>query len=136
MTDFHKLAAARYVSLESYRRDGEAVATPVWITADAGKLYCWTLIDTGKVKRIRQNSNVRLALCDAVGNLEGEWVLAEAQILDSPAALEAQLRRLRAKYGWKFLAYRLVSVVRRAPTTTIEFRPAEQDQDRRSPASP
>lgn len=127
MARFQELAAARYISLESYRRNGEAVATPVWITADAGALYCWTLTDTGKVRRIRENANVRLAKCDAVGNLEGDWVAAQAQILDSPAALKAQLRRLRAKYGWKFVAYRLISVLRRAPTTAIEFRPAERD---------
>ena len=122
--DFQALAAADYVSLESYRQSGALVRTPVWITADGGKLYCWTLTDTGKVKRIRANSAVRLAKCDAGGKLEGEWVAAQARILDSPAALNAQLRRLRAKYGWKYLAYRLISLVRRAETTAIEFTPA------------
>lgn len=125
--DFHALAAANYVSLESYRKSGALVCTPVWITAEGGKLYCWTLTDTGKIKRIRANSNVRLAKCDASGNLEGEWVAARARILDSPAALNAQLRRLRAKYGWKYLAYRLISVLRRAPTSAIEFSPANAE---------
>ena len=101
--------------------------TPVWITADDGKLYCWTLTDTGKIKRIRANSEVRLAKCDASGNLQGEWVAAQARILDSPAALNAMLRRMRAKYGWKYLAYRLISVLRRAPTSAIEFSPARVD---------
>lgn len=122
--DFQALAAANYVSLESYRKSGAPVRTPVWITAEGSKLYCWTLTDTGKVKRLRANSTVRLAKCDASGKLEGEWVAAQARILDSPAALNAQLRRLRAKYGWKYLAYRFISVVRRAPTTAIEFTPA------------
>lgn len=125
--DFQALAAANYVSLESYRKSGAPVRTPVWITAEGGKLYCWTLTDTGKVKRLRANSAVRLAKCDAGGKLEGEWVAAQARILDSPAALNAQLRRLHAKYGWKYLAYRLISVVRRAPTTAIEFTPASSD---------
>ena len=125
--DFQALAAAKYVSLESYRKSGAPVRTPVWITADLGKLYCWTLTDTGKVKRIRANSAVRLAKCDARGKLEGEWVAARAKILDSPAALNAQLRRLRAKYGWKYLAYRVISVVRRAETTAIEFTPDSAD---------
>ena len=124
---FHALAAVSYVSLESYRKSGAPVRTPVWITADGGKLYCWTLTDTGKVKRIRANGKVRLAKCDASGKLEGEWVAAEARILDSPATLNAQLRRLRAKYGWKYLAYRLISLLRRAPTSAIEFSPASPD---------
>ena len=125
--DFEALSEANYISLETYRKSGAPVRTPVWITADAGKLYCWTLTDTGKIKRIRANENVRLAKCDAGGQLEGEWVAAQARILDSPAALKAQLRRLRAKYGWKYLAYRLISVVRRAPTSAIEFSPADPD---------
>jgi len=122
--DFQALAAAAYVSLESYRRSGAPVRTPVWITAERGKLYCWTLTDTGKVKRIRANSAVRLAKCDARGQLEGEWVAAQARILVSPDALNAQLQRLRAKYGWKYLAYRLFSLLRRAETSAIEFSPA------------
>ena len=122
--DFQALSAARYVSLETYRKSGAPVRTPVWITADAGKLYCWTLTDTGKIKRIGANSNVRLAPCDAGGALEGEWVAAQARILDSPATMNAQLRRLRAKYGWQYLAYRLISVLRRAETSVIEFSPA------------
>lgn len=122
--DFQALAAANYVSLESYRRSGAPARTPVWITTDGDKLYCWTLTDTGKVRRIRANKNVRLAQCDASGKLEGEWVAARARLLDSPAALNAQLRRLRAKYGWKYLAYRLISLLRRADTTAIEFSPA------------
>lgn len=125
--EFRALAAASYVSLETYRKSGAPVRTPVWITTDEGKLYCWTLTDTGKIKRIRANSEVRLAQCDAGGKLEGEWVAAQARILDSHADLNAQLRRLRAKYGWKYLAYRLISLLRRAPTTTIEFSPASAD---------
>jgi hypothetical protein len=124
---FQALAAANYISLESYRKSGAPVRAPVWITADGGKLYCWTLSDTGKIKRIRANGKVRLAKCDASGKLEGEWVTAEARILDSPAALNAQLRRLRAKYGWKYLAYRLISLLRRAPTSAIEFSPANTE---------
>jgi len=124
---FQALAAVNYVSLETYRKSGAPVRTPVWITADGDKLYCWTLTDTGKIKRIRANPKVRLAKCDASGKLEGQWVAAQARILESPAALNAQLRRLRAKYGWKYLAYRLISVLRRAETSAIEFVPASTD---------
>ncbi len=124
---FQALAGVSYVSLESYRKSGAPARTPVWIAADGGKLYCWTLSTTGKIKRIRANANVRLAKCNASGKLEGEWVMAEARILDSPAALKAQLRRLRAKYGWKLLPFRLISFLRRAPTLTIEFSPASSD---------
>lgn len=35
--DFQALAAASYVSLETYRKSGAPVRTPVWITADGSK---------------------------------------------------------------------------------------------------
>ena len=122
---FRALAAANYISLESYRKSGAPVRTPVWITEDSGRLYCWTLTNTGKVKRIRANPLARLAKCDARGKLQGGWVAAEARLLASRPALKSQLRRLRAKYGWKFLAYRLMSILSRAESIVIEFTPAD-----------
>ena len=50
---FDALAQSTYVSIESYRKNGRAVPTPVWIVADGDKLFCWTLGNSGKVKRIR-----------------------------------------------------------------------------------
>ena len=36
MTDFQTLAKTTYMSIESYRRDGTSVRTPVWLTTHAG----------------------------------------------------------------------------------------------------
>ena len=96
---FKALAAASYVSLESYRKSGAPVRTPVWITADGGKLYCWTLTDTGKVRRIRANAEVQLAKCDASGTLEGEvggGAGARAGVTGGPEwAVAAPARKIR-----------------------------------------
>ena len=87
-----ELATASYVSIESYRRNGDAVRTPVWIVQEAGLLYCWTMLSSGKVKRIRRNSKVKLAACDARGKIRGDWVEASARVLDGDAEIKAQAK--------------------------------------------
>jgi PPOX class probable F420-dependent enzyme len=71
----------KYLSLTSFRRDGSAVATPVWFVAENGHLLVETDADSYKVKRIRRDAHVRVAACDARGRLRGEPVDAEARIL-------------------------------------------------------
>lgn len=63
---------ARYLNLETYRRDGRAVRTPLWFAESGGLLYVYSLADAGKVKRMRNNPRVRLAPCDIRGKLKGE----------------------------------------------------------------
>jgi PPOX class probable F420-dependent enzyme len=94
----------RYLSLETYRRTGQAVATPVWFVVDRDVIYVYSLATAGKVKRIRNNPRVRIAPCDARGRLTGAWVEATARIVDERHAAQAH-DLLRAKYGWmKWLA--------------------------------
>ena len=64
---------AQYVSLRSYRKNGSAADTPVWIAPLDGKLMVFPLEDSYKVKRIARNSAVQLARCDARGGNLGEW---------------------------------------------------------------
>ena len=93
-----QFANKKYLSLESYRKDGRAVATPVWFAEDNGVLYIYSLADAGKVKRIRNNSRVRIAPCDVRGKLKGPWVDLEAHILDESGA-EFGHKLLNEKYG-------------------------------------
>ena len=50
----------KYVNVESYRKSGAGVVTPVWFAEDAGRFYIYSLADAGKVKRIRNNPRVRM----------------------------------------------------------------------------
>ena len=67
----------RYLNLESVKRDGTPVKTPVWFAEEEGVLYVYTLANAGKVKRIRRHSRVRLAPCKMRGTVIGPWVEAE-----------------------------------------------------------
>lgn len=84
-----QFAGEKYLNLESYRKSGVAVATPVWFAEDSGTLYIYSLANAGKVKRIRNNPRVRVMPCDIRGKPKGEWVEALARILDTAGAEHA-----------------------------------------------
>src|SRR5438067_4560126 len=88
-----------YLNLESVKRDGTPVQTPVWFAEDPGVLYVYTLANAGKVKRIRRNPRIRLAPCTMRGTVIGPWVEAEATLVDATTAAHGHAL-LRHKYGW------------------------------------
>ena len=94
-----QFAGQKYLNLETYRKTGAAVATPVWFAENAGVLYIYSLANAGKVKRIRNNPRVRVMPCDMRGKPKGEWIEAAARILDAAQAERAH-RLLDKKYGW------------------------------------
>ncbi|MFN3335413.1 MAG: PPOX class F420-dependent oxidoreductase, partial [Caldilinea sp.] len=105
---FQDIGNPTYIALETFRKNGEGVITPVWVAAENDKLYVWTLDNSGKVKRIRNNGRVRLAISDARGAPKSEWVEAQARVLDDPAEDQKQQQRLAKKYGWQFHLFNLM----------------------------
>ena len=95
----NQFAGQKYLNIETYRKTGAAVATPVWFAEDAGVLYIYSLANAGKVKRIRNNPRVRVMPCDMLGKPKGEWVEGAARILDESGAERAH-QLLDKKYGW------------------------------------
>src|SRR5271157_4181749 len=94
-----QFAKAKYLNLETFRKTGVGVRTPVWFAQEWNAFYLYTLPHSGKAKRIRNNPKVRVAPCDMRGNLRGAWVEARARICDGPEAAHGQ-ELLRRKYGW------------------------------------
>src|SRR4030095_652266 len=89
----------RYLTLESFKRDGTPVQTPVWFAEEQSILYVYTLAHAGKSKRIRRHPRVRLAPCTMRGTVIGPWVEAEAAIVNATTAAHGHAL-LRHKYGW------------------------------------
>lgn len=96
-----ELANERYINIESFKKDGGGVKTPVWCANLDGEIVVVTDGTSYKVKRVRRNPKVRLAACDARGNVRGPWVDGECRIIDDPAAGERARKALRDKYGWQ-----------------------------------
>jgi uncharacterized protein len=96
---FSQFAQQKYLNLETYRNTGRPVATPVWFAEAHGTFYIYSLAHAGKVKRIRQNPKVRIVPSDVRGRPKGEWVDAQARILDEQGAARGH-QLLNQKYGW------------------------------------
>ncbi|MFC8228306.1 PPOX class F420-dependent oxidoreductase [Streptomyces sp. NPDC057287] len=96
-------ARSEYVSLTTYRKDGTPVATPVWAAADGDVLYVWTRSDSWKVKRLRNDSRVRVTVCDVRGRIDEGAPSAEgtARLLDRDGTVAVR-KVLARKYTWKF----------------------------------
>ncbi len=104
------LGQQRFVSLTTFKRDGQGVSTPMWIGRDGGDLFVWTPADSWKVKRVQNNPRVLLApsnrfgkVPDGVSAIEGA-----AQVVSDPATVQRLGGEIRKKYG---LQYRLVTFV-------------------------
>jgi uncharacterized protein len=86
MTTWAALDGQRFISLETFRKSGEGVRTPVSFVIDGDALYVRTQADSGKVL--------------------GDWIDATATIVD--AAENARVRTLvLARYGliWRTLEF-------------------------------
>ncbi len=95
----------RYLSITSYKRDGQGVATPVWFVQRDGKLLVETDTASGKVKRIRRNPQVQVAVCTASGRLRGQQVPAVAEIL-SGSEIGRVERLIADKYRFDMIIFR------------------------------
>jgi PPOX class probable F420-dependent enzyme len=95
------LADERYVNLESFKRDGNGVLTPVWCAPLDGNIVVFSAGSAYKVKRVRRNPRVRVAACDVRGKLRGAWHEGSCVIVEDPAQQERAYAALRAKYGWQ-----------------------------------
>src|SRR6516162_10097684 len=94
----------KYFSLETFRKTGAGVRTPVWFasnTRSTGAMttfYVYTLPDSGKVKRIRNNPKVRIAPCNMRGDVRGAWLDAQARMCSGDEVDKGQSLLIQ-KYG-------------------------------------
>ncbi|MET7643608.1 PPOX class F420-dependent oxidoreductase [Streptomyces sp. NPDC005426] len=96
-------ARSEYVSLTTYRKDGTPVATPVWAAVEGNELFVWTKSDSWKVKRLRNDSRVRVTVCDVRGRIAEGAPSAEGtgRLLDEQGTNGAR-RAIARKYTWKY----------------------------------
>ena len=122
---FAYLYQYQFLLLKTFRRNGEAVATPVWFASENGKLYITTNINTGKVKRIRNNGRATMTPADRSGKVlaDGKEVAGKARLLPTNEQAHA-VQLLAHKYGFMFRMISLVRRVGRSQSTIIEIAPS------------
>ena len=99
MINLSEIESQKYISLETYRKNGNPVRTPVWFVIKDDLIYVVTRSQTGKVKRLKNNLEVKIALCDIKGKISGAWFSGTATILDDSQTTEAVKWRDK-KYGF------------------------------------
>ncbi len=106
---FAAFAGHKYLNLETFKKSGDGVKTPVWFAADPAarldssdaKLYAYTIGVSGKVKRVRNNPRVRIAPCNARGGVLGEWMEARAEIVTGEEAARGTALLNKKYFPWK-----------------------------------
>jgi PPOX class probable F420-dependent enzyme len=100
MTTLEQLGSEKYVLLTTFRKDGRAVPTPLWVVADDGGLAFWTTADSGKVKRIRNGGRVTMQACEMRGAPKDGAPVVEGQARIGDAADRTRVAKsLGKKYG-------------------------------------
>lgn len=95
------LEGGNYISLSTRKKSGDFVATPVWFAPHQGSYYVFSAGDAGKVKRLRNFSESRIAPCTMRGIATGDYIEARAYLLEQPGDQDTALQALRRKYGWQ-----------------------------------
>lgn len=99
MSGIEQFADQSYLSLQTYRKNGEAMPTPVWFVQDGEKFYIRTIAGSGKVKRINSNPKVQIMPCGQSGEPLGTWAVAQAREMVDEATFAHAKSLLIAKYG-------------------------------------
>jgi uncharacterized protein len=108
---FVTFAGQKYLNLETFRKNGQGVKTPVWFAAEPSakldsndaKLYVYTTGNAGKLKRIRNHAKVKIAACNMRGDVKGDWVPARAEILTGSEAKHGMQLLNKKYFPWKQL---------------------------------
>lgn len=96
----HPIANEKYISLVTYRKNGEAKPAPVWITdlGDGTVGFC-TASSSWKVKRINNDNNVTLTPSDSKGNVRPGAVEVAGTAVTSTDDFDRVWALVVAKYG-------------------------------------
>ena len=88
-----------YINLITYKKDDTSVKTPVWVAEHEDYLVITSSKSAGKVKRIRNFSSVKVAICNFKGDLRGDWVSAQAELIDEEDSITRAYGQFQRKYS-------------------------------------
>ena len=100
MSSFDALAKHKYINLETYKKSGQAVQTPVWFMISDGTIFVYTTQNTGKVKRIKNNPTVKIMPCGMRGKPKGDWIDGAARFANESETQNA-IKLRHQKYGFR-----------------------------------
>lgn len=117
---FQQFENQKYLNIETFRKNGQGVKTPVWFAQDGNTLRIWTQADSGKVKRLRRDGRARINPSTASGETLGQWMDTTAAVFDATEEVSHTAELFKKKYGFSFLMFRLLGKMRNAQYATIK----------------
>ena len=121
---FDQFIDQKYLSLETYKRDSTPIQTPVWFVTENDQLYITTKETTGKVKRLRNNQNARIAVCSMKGDIKSNWVDVGLEKIPQESDVEKIIKLRKKKYGF---SARLISMFTSQKGKTVAYSIAVRD---------
>ena len=85
--------------LSSVRPDGRPHIVPVWFVLDDDSILIFSIPDNQKVRNLRQNPNVMLALDDTQGGGDVVMIEGRAELLSDPKVTAAAMPAYAQKYA-------------------------------------
>ena len=115
---FDQFIDQKYLSLETYKRDNTPIQTPVWFVTENDRLYITTKETTGKVKRLRNNQNARIAVCSMKGDIKSDWIDVGLEKIPEESDVEKIVKLRKKKYGF---SARLISMFTSQKGKTVAY---------------
>ena len=113
-----RLSKFKYINIETFRKNGTGVRTPIWFVVYQGLIYFRTDAKSGKVKRIRNNPHLRIAPCDIRGNVKGNWSDGNVNFAGS-AESSIVYSMIDKKYGFVATLIRIFNKIRHTNPVVI-----------------
>ena len=126
MGSIRQFAKKKYINIETFRKNGEGVKTPVWFAEADGLLFVITGADSGKVKRIRRNAIVNITPCTMGGKPLDAWAPAEARELTAPTDFKRIDQLFDRKYGLMKKMFESQRNKNDTPDTVLEIKLKDQ----------
>jgi len=88
----------KYLCLETYKKNGQGVKTPVWFVISDGMIYVATAQSSGKAKRLHHNKSVKIVPSNYKGEPKGNWIDGQA-FFGNESELNLTMSLRNKKYG-------------------------------------
>ncbi len=111
--DFNQFVNNKYINIESYKKNGMSVRTPVLFVNKEQKIYFRTSKSSGKIKRINNNAQIKFAPCNINGKTnDNYWKSGLATIING-SEIEIIDKLFEKKYGIINMLLKLIYKIRK-----------------------
>jgi PPOX class probable F420-dependent enzyme len=111
----------QYINLETFRKSGEGVKTPVWFAMEEGILYTRTMANSWKIKRLNRDPRIKVTPSDARGEPLGTWVDGRAYEINDSDKADHVNALMNKKYGLFKRGFDLMGIFRGRQMTAVRI---------------